>query len=104
MISPSARSPIVLLSPSFYPATEEPETFAPKKVGSDTIQENRMSVPQPKLGISSYSFWHFRGPKVPIETVIERACALEVPGVEILHRQMESEEPYYCQRLKRYAF
>jgi L-ribulose-5-phosphate 3-epimerase len=63
-----------------------------------------MSVTQPKLGISSYSFWHFRGPKVPIESVIERACALNVPGVEVLHRQMESEEPGYCQRLKRHAF
>lgn len=63
-----------------------------------------MSAMQPKLGISSYSFWHFRGPKYPIETVIERASALDVPGVEILHRQMESEEPDYCQRLKRHAF
>lgn len=62
------------------------------------------SIIRPKLGISSYSFWHFRGPKYPIETVIERASALNVPGVEVLHRQMESEERDYCQRLKRHAF
>jgi L-ribulose-5-phosphate 3-epimerase len=59
---------------------------------------------QPRLGISSYSYWHFRGPKYPIERVIERACALNVAGVEILHRQMESEARDYCQRLKRHAF
>lgn len=58
----------------------------------------------PKLGISSYSFWHFRGPKYPIETVVERASAMGVQGVEILHRQMESEDKAYCQRLKRHAF
>ncbi|MDX1931981.1 MAG: sugar phosphate isomerase/epimerase family protein [Capsulimonadales bacterium] len=57
-----------------------------------------------KLGISSYSFWHFRGPKFPIETVIERASDLGVQGVEVLHRQMESEERDYLHRLKRHAF
>jgi sugar phosphate isomerase/epimerase len=57
-----------------------------------------------KLGVSSYSYWHFRGEKYPIEKVIENASALDVRGVEILHRQMESEEPDYCVRLKRHAF
>ena len=57
-----------------------------------------------KLGVSSYSFWHFRGPKFPIETVIERAGALDVQGVEVLHRQMESEERAYLHHLKRHAF
>lgn len=57
-----------------------------------------------KLGVSSYSFWHFRGPKFPLETVIERASALGVHGVEVLHRQMESEEAAYLHRLKRQAF
>ncbi|HLK56407.1 MAG TPA: sugar phosphate isomerase/epimerase [Chthonomonadaceae bacterium] len=56
-----------------------------------------------KLGVSSYAFWHFRGPKFPIETVIERADALGIQGVEVLHRQMESEEPSYLHRLKRHA-
>lgn len=57
-----------------------------------------------KLGVSSYSFWHFRGDKYPIETVIERASALGVQGVEVLHRQMASEETPYLHRLKRHAF
>ncbi len=57
-----------------------------------------------KLGISTYSYWHFRDPKIPVETVIEHAAALGVAGVEILHRQMDSEDNAYCQRLKRLAF
>lgn len=63
-----------------------------------------MPVSTIRLGISSYSYWHFRGPKFPIETVIERAGEMGVQGVEILHRQMESEDHDACQRLKRHAF
>lgn len=58
----------------------------------------------PRLGISSYCYWHFRGPKYPIERVIENAAAIGVDGVEILHRQMENEERSYCSRLKQSAF
>src|SRR5437762_14360941 len=65
-----------------------------------------------KLGISTYSYWHFRPPKVSIETVIEQAAAIGVDGVDILHRQMDIEEkaPFgaaaraYCNKLKRLAF
>ena len=65
-----------------------------------------------KLAISSYSYWHFRTTKVPIETVIDNAAALGVEGVDILHRQMDMAEqaPFdtagraYCQKLKRHAF
>src|SRR6266536_2076688 len=44
------------------------------------------------LGISTYSYWHFRPPKVSIETVIEKSAAIGVSGVDILHRQMDTEE------------
>lgn len=65
-----------------------------------------------KLGIASYSYWHFRTERVPIETVIEKAADLGVEGVDILHRQMDlpEKEPLqashrsYLQRLKRHAF
>lgn len=57
-----------------------------------------------KLAVSSYSYWHFRDPKIPIDQVIESASRLGVSGVEILHRQMESEEKAELQRLKRCAF
>ena len=58
----------------------------------------------PRLGISTYSYWHFRDPKTPIETVIEKAASLGVNGVDILHRQMDSEDRGYLQKLKRTAF
>ncbi len=69
-------------------------------------------LPRIKLGIASYSYWHFRPPKVSIETVIEKAAAIGVEGVDILHRQMDipEKEPLtaegrsYCQKLKRHAF
>jgi L-ribulose-5-phosphate 3-epimerase len=65
-----------------------------------------------KLGIASYSYWHFRTAKVPIETVIDKAADLGVEGVDILHRQMDipekepltAEHRRYLQRLKRHAF
>src|SRR6266436_8596457 len=65
-----------------------------------------------KLGISTYSYWHFRPPKVAIETVIDKAAELGVGGVDILHRQMDlpEKEPLdaagrsYLRKLKRHAF
>src|SRR5258708_23858093 len=65
-----------------------------------------------KLGIATYSYWHFRDPKVSVETVIEKAAEIGVEGLDILHRQMEipEREPLtpahrsYLQKLKRHAF
>jgi sugar phosphate isomerase/epimerase len=65
-----------------------------------------------KLGISSYSYWHFKSARVPIETVIDKAAVLGVEGVDILHRQMDipEKEPLnargrsYLRQLKRHAF
>ncbi len=57
-----------------------------------------------RLAVSTYSYWHFRGEKYPIEKVIEDAARLGFDGVEILHRQMASEAPDYVNRLKRLAF
>src|SRR5438093_12752033 len=65
-----------------------------------------------KLGISTYSYWHFRPPKVSIEAVIDKAAELGVGGVDILHRQMElpEKEPLdsagrtYLRKLNRHAF
>lgn len=58
----------------------------------------------PKLALATYSYWHFRDPKVSIERVIEKAGALGVSGVDVLHRQMDSEDPAYVRQLKRAAF
>ncbi len=80
-----------------------PESPTPKPGGAK---------PRVKLGISSYSYWHFRPPKTTIETVIDRASEIGVAGVDILHRQMDGEEKgpldaayrAYCNRLKRRAY
>jgi sugar phosphate isomerase/epimerase len=56
------------------------------------------------LAVSTYSYWHFRTEKYPIEKVIEEAAALGFDGVEILHRQMASESPAYVSGLKKAAF
>jgi L-ribulose-5-phosphate 3-epimerase len=57
-----------------------------------------------KLALSTYSYWHFRPPKVPVETVIDKAAALGVDGVDVLHRQMDKEDGAALQQLKRRAF
>lgn len=68
--------------------------------------------PRIKLAIATYSYWHFKTARVPIETVIDKAAVIGVEGVDILHRQMDipEKEPLtpahraYLQRLKRHAF
>jgi len=57
-----------------------------------------------KLSVSSYSYWHFRGDKFPLEKVIDHATELGLEGVDILHRQMESEDNAYLQRIKKHAY
>lgn len=59
---------------------------------------------RPRIAVSTYSYWHFRPPKYPVEKVIEDAARLGFEGVEILHRQMESETPAYVNGLKQAAF
>jgi L-ribulose-5-phosphate 3-epimerase len=59
-----------------------------------------------KLGVSSYSYWHFRpqNQPYPIEKVIDHASSIGVEGVDILHRQMTGEDNAYLQKLKKHAF
>ncbi|MGH9799590.1 MAG: sugar phosphate isomerase/epimerase family protein, partial [Blastocatellia bacterium] len=57
-----------------------------------------------RIGVSTYSYWHFDKVKYPIEKVIENAAKIGFDGVEILHRQMENETPKYVNNLKRMAF
>ena len=85
-------------------------------VGSAAAAEDRVtaSIPQsasPPVGranpiaVSTYSFWRFRDDsKLSIEQCIDEAARMGFNGVEILHMQMESEDPGYLQRLKRQAF
>ncbi|MBT1700255.1 sugar phosphate isomerase/epimerase [Fulvivirgaceae bacterium PWU4] len=61
-------------------------------------------APRIKLSVSSYSFWHFKGDKFPIEKVIDEAARIGVEGIDILHRQMAADDNAYLQKLKRHAF
>jgi sugar phosphate isomerase/epimerase len=60
--------------------------------------------PRIRMAVSTYSYWHFDPVKYPIEKVIDDAATLGFDGVEILHRQMESESPSYVSGLRRAAF
>src|SRR4051812_35872567 len=56
-----------------------------------------------KLAVSTYSYWHLKGPKTPIEDVIREAAKIGFDGVEVLHRQMDGEDPKYLHKLKKMA-
>ena len=64
-------------------------------------QQSRRRI---RLGVSTYSYWHFKKEKYPCEKVIEDAARIGFDGVEILHRQMAEESVGYMNRLKRLAF
>jgi|TARA_Y100001968_G_C19283866_1_gene680628 sugar phosphate isomerase/epimerase len=78
-----------------------PALAAPLPLSAHPSSKHKTKI---KLGISSYSYWHFRPPKVSIQQVIDKAAHLGVEGVDVLHRQMDSEKPEYLQKLKRHAF
>lgn len=44
-----------------------------------------------RIGVSSYSFWHFRGDPYPLESVLEDAARFGAAGVEVLERQLGSD-------------
>jgi L-ribulose-5-phosphate 3-epimerase len=92
-------------------------------VGAAGLSAAGLTLPRPalaaptvpgriKLAIATYSYWHFRTQRVPIETVIDKSAQLGVEGVDILHRQMEFPEQApltqdhraVLQRIKRHAF
>lgn len=57
-----------------------------------------------RIGVSTYSFWHFKGPRVEVVDCIDRAARMGFDGVEILHRQMSGDSDGYLQDLKQRAF
>lgn len=65
-----------------------------------------------RFAIATYSYWHFRDPKVSIETVIDKSSELGVEAVDVLHQQMDLPEKApldaagrsYLRKLKRQAF
>jgi sugar phosphate isomerase/epimerase len=74
-------------------------------LGSAPLQAAPTPARRQRFAVSTYSFWQFRHAETrDIEKCIDLAAEMGFDGVEILHRQMESEEPRYLQRLKRRAF
>ncbi len=74
------------------------------------VQEKKEADPgktiRNRIGVSTYSFWQFNGPKenAPIEMCIEKAAEMGFDGIEFLLVQMQSEDNAYLQKLKRQAF
>jgi L-ribulose-5-phosphate 3-epimerase len=74
-------------------------TSAAAQQGDHTHASSRI-----RIAVSTYSYWHLRGDKYPVEQVIDDAARLGFDGVEILHRQMTDESPSYINKLKQAAF
>jgi len=59
----------------------------------------------PRIGVSTYSFWQFREPRVEVEASIDDAARMGFDGVEILEMQLGDDRSNgRLQRLKRRAF
>ncbi len=72
----------------------------------DHSHDTPCKTPTNRIGVSTYSFWQFNGPKesVPIEFCIDKAAEMGFDGIEFLLVQMASEDNSYLQSLKRRAF
>lgn len=80
-----------------------PSVLANPKINS-TNKIGMLSAQSIRLIVSTYSYWHFKKERYPIEKVIENAAKIGFDGVEILHRQMENDTIPYMNKLKRMAF
>lgn len=75
------------------------------QAASARSETNTASEKRPlRIGVSTYSFWHFRRQRVEVASCIDKAAEMGFDGVEILHRQMSSESNDYLQSLKHRAF
>lgn len=75
--------------------------------GKEDIEGRTASRGTNRIGVSTYSFWQFNGPKEdsPIEKCIDDAARMGFDGIEFLLVQMKSEDDNaYLQNLKRRAF
>jgi L-ribulose-5-phosphate 3-epimerase len=55
------------------------------------------------IGVSTYSFWQFRGERLGMAACLEKAASMGFDGVELLHVQMEDESPRAVNAIKRQA-
>jgi sugar phosphate isomerase/epimerase len=81
----------------------------PQETKADTHAHAHKRI---KIGVATYSYWHFMGEKAPIESIIDKAGDMGVEALDLLHRQMDIPEkdpltPAHrarLQKLKRHAF
>ena len=78
--------------------------FGGKFIAAKNIKNQTSPAHKIPLAVSTYSYWHFKTEKYPIEKVIEHAARTGFDGVEVLHRQMLDESPAYINKIKRLAF
>jgi L-ribulose-5-phosphate 3-epimerase len=81
-------------------------TGTAKLAGGLAQAETAGPVPTRKrnpIGVSTYSFWQFRGERLGIGKCIDKAADMGFDGVEILHLQMEDESTAAVNKIKRQA-
>jgi sugar phosphate isomerase/epimerase len=77
-------------------------TLSSASRGEPTAAAPRVGNP---IAVSTYSFWRFKDDsKLSIEKCLDEAARMGFDAVEILHIQMENQEPAYLQRIKQRAF
>lgn len=75
-------------------------------LGADEAPASQSQTEHPRrhpIGVSTYSFWQFRGERLGIPACLDKAAALGFDGVEILHVQMRDESNAALQAIKRQA-
>ena len=80
--------------------------MAASGVSSSAVEPAKGSESKPRrhpIGVSTYSFWQFRGERLGISACIDKAAAMGFDGVEILHVQMQDESNSALQKIKRQA-
>ena len=71
--------------------------------GTAAAREDAPPRRRQPIGVSTYSFWQFRGERLGIGACIDKAAAMGFDGVEILHVQMEDESAAAVNKIKRQA-
>lgn len=71
-----------------------------------TTNENKATIRRNPIGVSSYSFWQFDGPKEDKNMFfcIDQAARMGFDGIELLLVQMTSEDNEHLQKIKKHAF
>ena len=77
--------------------------------GNDVLadpKKSKMNTRPNPIGVSTYSFWQFNGPREEksMSYCIEQAARMGFDGIELLLVQMTSEENDYLQKIKKQAF